>query len=786
MASLQNTYPQNLEEFHDAVKRCDVEMVEGVDIKLLNGGDDHGFTAMMWAAWLGHVTIGKTLLDLGADVTKRDTDGQDALFHACWQGESRFASLLLQHNADPSTADVDGESALMAAAHKGHANIASLLVEHGADIVSVDRNNMTAKDHAIKWGHYDELKTLLEPLGHVKTMVGRYEKEEAEPEMETEGPIRVTVRGVPESGSVDRSSSPGVSHEDPTTEATETEHAETERATTEPHDDAASPREHSAGTSEFASGGSVGTSPPPAQAINLDPRWVEVEIASYGSEDDVDVDDVPMVGSDADEVEELDVAMSPHGLESCVRINLWRRRHTAKLQVETVVEEDDDEVPLCPEDEEALAFKQDVARFLDSFPPVETGCTVCDVQLDTDEDMKLIYCADCQETLCSTCWKNEHQNKKRRHHAPRPAVNQDTRFEAVAQVAVQLSRVLEKTERHRDQALYEHSQAHQLNSVLVQELESERTRRRQADKDHGKMEAKLREINNLLHSRDAKYQAYIKDLQARHAAEKHSFHMKEAELRRQCNHASNELSEAKRLFSLREAEYKLQNQTATMRAQRASSHVEQSRIDMIRIRSENERAREEAERARHRLDVERMKSQRYEEENRRLLRQIHRMMPEFEQRRSKSEYTFPNGSSNTHGTSGAGAGADRTHNRSGTNTGYDYFRSSAPPPPQDGIRASLAENIKEGLRKVKKYGLADVDNSAVDVLHSGLSSITIHEAWIVVGVAPYTKGAHDVAKKLLTKLHPDRTQQAAMKETLRKRFQIVNHSRALIIEKTDK
>eukprot|EP01065_Artemidia_motanka_P014844 TRINITY_DN18674_c2_g1_i1.p1 TRINITY_DN18674_c2_g1~~TRINITY_DN18674_c2_g1_i1.p1 ORF type:complete len:360 (+),score=105.62 TRINITY_DN18674_c2_g1_i1:56-1081(+) len=33
---------------------------------------------------------------------------------------------------------------------------------------------------------------------------------------------------------------------------------------------------------------------------------------------------------------------------------------------------------------------------------------------------QLSYCMECDEILCPNCWRNEHQNLKRRHHQPRP------------------------------------------------------------------------------------------------------------------------------------------------------------------------------------------------------------------------------------------------------------------------------------------------------------------------------------------------------------------------------
>ncbi|KAJ9451846.1 Pfs, NACHT and Ankyrin domain protein [Diplonema papillatum] len=992
-----DTYPKTVGEFHDAIKRCDVEMVEGVDVKLLNAGDEHGFTGVMWAAWLGHVKIGEVLIQLGADLEKKDCDGQDALYHACWQGEEEFAKLLLDNKVDLSSADVDGETPLMAAAHHGYVAIVKLLLAYGADLKATDRNGLTARAHSIKWGHEDALSSFLE-TSYVKTIAKKYEpKAESKPTLSrkpfrglnTNNRLHDTVdvskcgENCQEDTAPNQAASPDISEnasqqvdcpvtgdvandsesahdsEDSAGDDVKGKEADINAAAdnnSEEHspsteslpapeqtmDESCHIREHTApvrsrsnqedGTCKSSSPGvsyeepteagsrpstSIRPTPPPAlssEKRETEPKWIEVEVdqtslsgsiehceddnestsdasseedesvplsklrslrapGSYYREmhtisegaanDDDNTDssaesegsiiaelaaklpslsreqqhdalrdlrsrplfvrsvDVPAnvqeiereiervcrglhheafdsegsSSGDAPETEDLDGdEMTPAAddgaafeeypstadyevtSQSAININLWKRRNVPKLTVDVHARDPQEVAEELQAEYEEMQFMADVKKFLESFPPVAKSCTICSADAaESPQNGKLLHCTECEETLCDECWRTEHQNKKRRDHVPKTAVMQDARFEAVAQVAVQLSRVLEKTERQRDQAVYEHQQQREVQNALLHDLHNERMRRGRLEEELVRAADRHRQTAELYNKRETKYQTYIADIQARANYERQQFQQREQEIRRHVTTSTNELAEARRMFNLKESEYKLQVQTTQMKAQRAASSAEALRVDLMRMRSENERNREEAARLRHRLDLERMKTQRYEDENRRLLRQIHRLMPEYERQqqqqreqhqRSRSEYTFPGGASHN------GGGTYGSYFRSGTASGA----------PSDGLRAGLKEDLREALLKVKKYGIINVEDGAVDVVNNSLNSVTVFEAWIIVGIPVGTKGSRDAAKKLLTKLHPDRTTDSKLKDSMRKRFQIVNHSRGLLPE----
>ncbi len=74
---------------------------------------------------------------------------------------------LLQGGADVNARNSQGMTALHYAAHSGNEMAASVLVEHGADVAIVDGNGHTAAEVAIIYGH-DGLSTALSSAPQTK------------------------------------------------------------------------------------------------------------------------------------------------------------------------------------------------------------------------------------------------------------------------------------------------------------------------------------------------------------------------------------------------------------------------------------------------------------------------------------------------------------------------------------------------------------------------------------------------------------------------------------------
>jgi ankyrin repeat protein len=99
MSTTQLLHPQNL---LDAVFDGDVEAVvtcleRGADVNCRN---EHGETALLWAALFGDESLVSVLLDRGADVNAKDEFGSTALQVACNRDQLNVAGLLLDRGAD--------------------------------------------------------------------------------------------------------------------------------------------------------------------------------------------------------------------------------------------------------------------------------------------------------------------------------------------------------------------------------------------------------------------------------------------------------------------------------------------------------------------------------------------------------------------------------------------------------------------------------------------------------------------------------------------------------------
>ena len=83
------------------------------------------------------------LLDLGAKVDRRDTQGRTSLHWAALTGEKQYLEFLLEKGADINAPDGEGDTPLHVAARHGREDIAALLLTHGADVSARNRKGQT-------------------------------------------------------------------------------------------------------------------------------------------------------------------------------------------------------------------------------------------------------------------------------------------------------------------------------------------------------------------------------------------------------------------------------------------------------------------------------------------------------------------------------------------------------------------------------------------------------------------------------------------------------------------
>jgi len=134
------------------VKACDVSLtgsdsaeksqkqakvIEDVKRMLEDNGDPNhrlfGWTAMMNAAYHGHLEVVDTLLNSGARINDTEQPmGRTALMFASTYGHAQIVQLLLDRGADPDPKDANGSDAMYCARRKAFPEIITMLQELGA------------------------------------------------------------------------------------------------------------------------------------------------------------------------------------------------------------------------------------------------------------------------------------------------------------------------------------------------------------------------------------------------------------------------------------------------------------------------------------------------------------------------------------------------------------------------------------------------------------------------------------------------------------------------------
>jgi ankyrin repeat protein len=125
-----------------------------------------GFTAFLHAVWWERMEIIKFLVEKGANIHARDCIDRTALMLACTKRNLKIANYLIKKGLDVNAQDFLGETALIDACTWGdhYIGVVKLLLENGADIMIKNKANKNALMIAKKRGHKKIIKLLEEKL----------------------------------------------------------------------------------------------------------------------------------------------------------------------------------------------------------------------------------------------------------------------------------------------------------------------------------------------------------------------------------------------------------------------------------------------------------------------------------------------------------------------------------------------------------------------------------------------------------------------------------------------
>lgn len=121
----------------------------GADV---NHRNSRGEQALMHAAWKGQLAAVQWLLEHGARIN-REGPQWSALHYAVFAGHEAVARLLMDRGADIQARSTNGSTVLMMAAREGHETLAQLLLARGADPDAVNEQGEDALTWALRRGN---------------------------------------------------------------------------------------------------------------------------------------------------------------------------------------------------------------------------------------------------------------------------------------------------------------------------------------------------------------------------------------------------------------------------------------------------------------------------------------------------------------------------------------------------------------------------------------------------------------------------------------------------------
>lgn len=120
-----------------------------------------GRTALILSCGWGRVDAARELLEAGADVEIKDTNGWTALAMASASGDASIVGMLLNERANVDTAASDGATPLMLASRGGHKDVVEVLLDANADANAAMDWGRTALMIAVEHGSSEVVRALV-------------------------------------------------------------------------------------------------------------------------------------------------------------------------------------------------------------------------------------------------------------------------------------------------------------------------------------------------------------------------------------------------------------------------------------------------------------------------------------------------------------------------------------------------------------------------------------------------------------------------------------------------
>ncbi|HEY6967498.1 MAG TPA: ankyrin repeat domain-containing protein [Burkholderiales bacterium] len=141
------------------VPMMELLVARGADVNRRNA---LGESALMHAAWRGQVAAMRWLIGKGALVDSAPMQW-GPLHYAVFAGQAEAAALLLDHGADVNARSTNGSSVLMMAVYEGHAPLVKDLLARGADPRAKNDRGEGALEWAFKFKHLGIARMVADP-----------------------------------------------------------------------------------------------------------------------------------------------------------------------------------------------------------------------------------------------------------------------------------------------------------------------------------------------------------------------------------------------------------------------------------------------------------------------------------------------------------------------------------------------------------------------------------------------------------------------------------------------